>query len=553
MLVTERAAGAPTRAARRADEHCLAAVEPQNVEAEEAVLGACFLSENAVDRAAEFLDPGHFYRDGHGAIFGAMQALRRRGDPVEGLVLAAELERLGVLEKVGGKSRLAELAGLATAAGNVNHYAALVLEAARGRSVYRAALAVSKAAQNGGLAMHPELGDEMRRALDEASILPGEPALPPGPIFLTAHEFAASEFSPPEPLLGTADTAVIAAGSLNLLAGRPGTGKTTLLLDMACHLAAGQNWPPRDDENEKAPVPWICPRPLRIAIIENEGPQEMFRAKLQDKLTRFPHSIREAGGEVLVQSFNWGSFSFADRSIYDRVREELDRHEIDLVVGDPLASLGLEGVGSPAETLAFVQLLRPLGLGTYRAFLFLHHFRERVEKGEDEVARISGAWGGHLDTLLTLSASAQKDQSRLAYPKLRWNSQNDPSPIILARIYNTRGFEAIGEEGDAAMLEPMIHDYLVLSRTEGHGLSGWQTTDSIRSGISARRVAVQKALEGAPHLFALITGQEAKNLGAKSAKAKLWGLAEWPREAEDAEKNSSQESLADESGDGIPF
>jgi hypothetical protein len=533
-----------------------AVLEPENLEAEEHVIGACLLSEVAVDKASDFLEPGHFYRQSHGAIFAALVTMRRRGDPIDVLMLSAELERLGALAEVGGKSRLAELAALVPAAGNVGHYAALVLEAARARAVYRTAQSVQKAALNGGLTLKPELVDEMRAALDEASMLPGEPALPPGPLFVSAHEFAATDFEPPEPLLGTEECAVVVAGGLGLLAGRPGTGKTTLVLDLACHLAAGEPWPPSDPDTVRSsmPAPWPCPRPLNVAVIVNEGPQEMFRAKVQDKLTRFPHSIREAGGSVHIQTFNWGTFSFADRSIHDRLRSELDEKQIDLVIGDPLASLGLEGVGSPKETLDFVNLLKPLGLGTYRSFLFLHHFRERTEAGEDEVGRLSGAWGGHLDTLLTLSATHQKSQSRFAYPKLRWSSV-EPVPIILARIINLRGFEAIGEEGDAGMLEPQIAAYLHESREANtNGKAGWQLAGEIAKGIEARPTAVRKALEGAPHLFALATGAEAKMLGAKSAKAKLWGIVEWDIEAP-AGGNPAQDELAVDppAGDDIPF
>jgi len=536
-----------------------ATAEPHNLEAEESVIGAMLLSPTAIDRASEFLEPQHFYRESHSTIYAAIVGMRRRDDPIDLLLVSAELNRLGVLETVGGETRLAELAALVPATSNVTHYAALVLEIARSRSVWKTARAVSKAAENGGLSMHGELVEEMRRALDEASALPGEPALPPGPLFMSAHEFAASNFEPPVPLLGTAETAILAAGGLGILAGRPGTGKTTLALDLVCHLAAGVPWPSVDQDSatEKTPRPWPCPRALNIAVIVNEGPQEMFRAKIQDKLTRFPHSIREAGGNVLIQTFNWGTFSFADRSIQERLRVELEEKEIDLVVGDPLASLGLEGVGSPAETLQFVNLLKPLGLGTHRAFLFLHHFRERVEKGEDVVARLSGAWGGHLDTLITLQAGAQRDQARVGYEKLRW-SAIEPAAIIVTRIYNTRGFEAISEEGDAAMLEPVIHEWLVTAREENRGLHGWHTADQIRAGLKARRTAVQNALEGASHLFVLVTDQEAKNLGAKSKRAKLWGLREWDREVEvdgeDDEKNSGQTSLADEDPHpDIPF
>lgn len=493
-----------------------------------------------------------------------MLAMQRRGDPVDGVLLAAELNRLGALDSVGGQSRLAELAALAPAASNVRHYAALVMEAAQSRNLYNVALALQKASLNGGISMHPEIVDQMREALDLAARLPGEPAIPAGPIFVTAHEFAASHFEPPDPLLGTSETAILAAGSLNLLAGRPGTGKTTTALDMCCHLAAGEPWPPVDPQNSKAPTPWPCPRPLSIAIIVNEGPQEMFRAKVQDKLERFPYSIREAGGKLIVQSLNWGSFSFRDRGIYDRLRDELDQHEVDLVVGDPLASLGLEGVGSPAETLDFVNLLKPLGLGTNRAFLFLHHFRERVEKGEDEVSRLSGAWGGHLDTLITLQAGAQINQSRLWYPKLRWNSREAPPAIVLGRILNTRSVEAIGEEADHSLLEPQVHAFLARSRETGEGgMQGWRKADEIAKGIEARPMAVRNALEGAAHLFRMVTDEAAKALGAKTKTTKLWGLVEWDEDAgddwraelatESSDELAEQEAFPDRGADDIPF
>lgn len=400
-----------------------------------------------------------------------------------------------------------------------------------------------------------------------ARTLTGEPGVPEGPLFLSAHEFVSRSFAPPEPLLGTATTTILARGSLNILAGRPGTGKTTLVLDLACHLAAGLPWPPADLA-ERAPVPWECPRPLNVAIIVNEGPQEMFRAKLQDKLDRFPHPIQEAGGSLLVQTWRWGAFSFADRDAFARAQEELHEHDIDLVIGDPLLTMGPEGVGSPRETSDFVQLLRPLGLGTLRAFLFLHHFRERVDSTDDEMSRLSGAWGGHLDTLITLAASSKKEEARLAYPKLRWCRVEPPAPIILGRVFATQGFEALAAEGDHSLLEPKIHELLAARRESGDATKCWQTADEIRKELKARRMDVQKALEGAQHLFVSLTGQAAKDLG-RAPKAVIWGLAEWVendsaaeldwRDALDTESLSElagvQESFEDEPApsDGIPF
>ncbi len=352
--------------------------------------------------------------------------------------------------------------------------------------------------------------------------------VPDGRIFLDAHDFVAQQVERPTPLLGNAEISVIPPGGLVILAGRPGSGKTTLALDLGCHLAAGLPWPPKDETATKtAPDAWPVSRPLRVALVENEGPQEMFRMKLAEKLERFPIDLRTTGGKLTVSTFRWGSFSFADPEISERARVELDEDAIDVVIGDPLASLGPEGVGSPAETRAFVATLRPLGLGTNRTFLFLHHFRERVDRTEDEMQRISGAWGGHIDTLLTLAATGSPDQARLSYPKLRWSSVREPSPIILGRIWKTGGFETLGVEDDVAILEPLIYSHLTERRARNETRKGYATAAEIGKAITKGPAAVKKALEGAPHLFDLATGDRAKALGAKARNAKLWGLTEW--------------------------
>jgi len=348
-------------------------------------------------------------------------------------------------------------------------------------------------------------------------------------VFVDANEFAESEIDAPEPLWGDDQVNAIPAGGLVLLAGRPGAGKTTVIVDLACHLACGLSWPPVDPENTRAPASFRAPRPLRVAVVENEGPQEMFRQKIKEKLDVFPHRIPhpdENTGCLVIQTWRWGAFSFADRDAGESARRELDQLDVDVVFGDPLASLGPEGVGSPADTRDFVALLRPLGLGQRRAFVFLHHFRERAERTEDELARISGAWGGHLDTLLTLSATTSEDRARLAWPKLRWARRKKPAPIILEKVWRTASFEAVSEEGDVSALEPVVAAALAESREQNSKRHGWLTAIELGKVTHNRRVDVQKALEGAPHLFSLRAGADAKAIGGH-VNSKLWGLAEW--------------------------
>jgi replicative DNA helicase len=112
-------------------------VPPQNLEAEESVLGAMLLSPTAVGAVTEILDASDFYRDSHATIYRAALALWTKGEPVDAITLADELDTRGELEGVGGPSRIAELAALVPATSNVEHYARIVKEMATLRGLVR--------------------------------------------------------------------------------------------------------------------------------------------------------------------------------------------------------------------------------------------------------------------------------------------------------------------------------------------------------------------------------------------------------------------------------
>ena len=115
-----------------------AVAPPQNVEAEESVLGAMLLSATAVGTVTEILDAPHFYRDRHAAIYRAMLALWAKGEPVDAITLSDELDERSELEHVGGRAKIAELAALVPAASNVEHYARIVKEMATLRGLVQA-------------------------------------------------------------------------------------------------------------------------------------------------------------------------------------------------------------------------------------------------------------------------------------------------------------------------------------------------------------------------------------------------------------------------------
>lgn len=90
------------------------------------VLGALMLSEGAIAAVAETLKSRYFYRPGHGLIYEAVLGLYGRGEPVDLVTVAAELEVDGRLEKVGGKARLVEISTWTSVSANVAHHARIV-------------------------------------------------------------------------------------------------------------------------------------------------------------------------------------------------------------------------------------------------------------------------------------------------------------------------------------------------------------------------------------------------------------------------------------------
>ncbi|MFD3450544.1 replicative DNA helicase [Microbacteriaceae bacterium 4G12] len=112
---------------------------PQNIEAEQAVLGAVFLEQEALTTTSEILMPEDFYRTAHQKIYQAMLVLTDKGEPVDLITVTAELADQNILEEVGGVSYLTELANTVPTAANVEYYARIIEEKSILRRLIRTA------------------------------------------------------------------------------------------------------------------------------------------------------------------------------------------------------------------------------------------------------------------------------------------------------------------------------------------------------------------------------------------------------------------------------
>lgn len=128
-----------------------ARVPPHDLEAESSVLGAILLDPAAITRILDFLDPEDFYRENHGQVYRASLSLFREGEPIDNVTVAAELEKMGVLERVGGRAQLALLQESVPTAANVEYYARIVKDRAYKRRLITAGSQVTALGYNEAL------------------------------------------------------------------------------------------------------------------------------------------------------------------------------------------------------------------------------------------------------------------------------------------------------------------------------------------------------------------------------------------------------------------
>ena len=119
-------------------------VPPQDIEAEQAVLGAIFLDADALVEAMAVIEPQDFYRRAHQIVFRSMIALNDRNENIDIITLKSQIESENTLEDVGGISYLTELSQVTPTASGVAHYAKIVKDKSTLRELIQAATKIVK-------------------------------------------------------------------------------------------------------------------------------------------------------------------------------------------------------------------------------------------------------------------------------------------------------------------------------------------------------------------------------------------------------------------------
>src|SRR5260221_14139993 len=111
-------------------------IPPQNIEAEQSLLGALLIDKDAVINIAESLHPQHFYKlEQHGQIYSAILELFEKREPIDLITVTEKLKQNGALDKIGGPAYLTELVNMVPTAAHVESYARIIKEHALRRSL----------------------------------------------------------------------------------------------------------------------------------------------------------------------------------------------------------------------------------------------------------------------------------------------------------------------------------------------------------------------------------------------------------------------------------
>ena len=223
---------------------------PQNVEAEEAILGGILLDPEAIGRVMEILSPEAFYIATHRDIYRAALDLHSRGQPTDLITVTLWLRDHNKLDRVGGQVRLAQLVDRTVSAANIDQYATLVMDKYTRRTLIQAGGEIAQLGYDTTIPLENVLDQAEQRLFGITQVRPLGGLTPTADIlidtFSEIEQRSLGVVLPGVPC-GFYDLDAMTQGfqrsDLIIAAGRPSMGKTSFVLNMARNIAALQKLP----------------------------------------------------------------------------------------------------------------------------------------------------------------------------------------------------------------------------------------------------------------------------------------------------------------------
>ena len=339
-------------------------VPPQNIEAEQAVLGAMLIEKEAIARVTELLKGGDFYREAHRLIFEAMLDLYNRNEAVDMITVIELLKREDNLEKVGGIAYVTSLANSVPTAANVHYHAKIVEEKALLRQLIQTSTKIAALGYEGSEEVSQIVDQAEKMILEVSNRRIGGDFTPIKSIVLDAFGKIEQLYESRGGITGLATgfkdldrlTSGLQKSDLILVAARPSMGKTAFTLNISSNVAIREKkavaFFSLEMSKEQLVQRMLCAeasidsQKLRIGELEDDDWTKLINAA--DRLSGAPIFIDDTAGISVLEM----------RSKARRLKVE---HDLSLIIIDYLQLMqGSGGKGGENRQQEISEISRSL-------------------------------------------------------------------------------------------------------------------------------------------------------------------------------------------------
>ena len=339
-------------------------VPPQNIEAEQAVLGAMLIEKEAIARVTELLKGGDFYREAHRLIFEAMLDLYNRNEAVDMITVIELLKREDNLDKVGGIAYVTSLANSVPTAANVHYHAKIVEEKALLRQLIQTSTKIAALGYEGSEEVSQIVDQAEKMILEVSNRRIGGDFTPIKSIVLDAFGKIEQLYESRGGITGLATgfkdldrlTSGLQKSDLILVAARPSMGKTAFTLNIASNVAIREKkavaFFSLEMSKEQLVQRMLCAeasidsQKLRIGELEDDDWTKLINAA--DRLSGAPIFIDDTAGISVLEM----------RSKARRLKVE---HDLSLIIIDYLQLMqGSGGKGGENRQQEISEISRSL-------------------------------------------------------------------------------------------------------------------------------------------------------------------------------------------------
>jgi replicative DNA helicase len=421
-------------------------VPPQNLEAEQSVLGAMLMSRDAIETVVQTVRAEDFYRESHRRLFETVSGLYDRGEPVDMITLANELKRTGDLERLGGVSGLAALVDRVPTAANVEYYATIVREKSVSRQLIHAATRVVSDAYSDSRPLAETLDDAERLILEATELKRNQDFLSIKELVGRSFEYVSDLAQHQRHITGVPTgfydldelTAGLQPSNLVVIGARPSVGKTSLALNIAQHVSMVAN-----AGKEKMPVGFfsleMTAAELALRLLCSVARIDMKKARSGYLSQSDTSRLSQASGHLYdTPLFIDDTSSMTVLELKAKARRLMRQHHIGLLIVDylQLIQAGVSTEGRVQEVAYVSRQLKALAKDLSIPVVVLSQL-SRPQKGQEDRKpvlsdlRESGAIEQDADVVLFIHREpSQEDREKSEYEFMLAKQRNGPTGVV---------------------------------------------------------------------------------------------------------------------------